>query len=195
MLRLQYLNKGDPILTAAEKSKSGLVKYMNQGSVFLHCCWCLVITSCLTPCNPMEYSTTGFPVLHYLLEFDQTHVHWVGDAIQPSHSLLPSSTFAFNQGLIQWVASSHQVTKYWSFSFGISPSNEYSLLVSFRMDWFDLLAVQGTLKSLLQHHSSKASILQHSALFLVQLSHSCMTTGETIFDYIDLCQQSGVSVF
>ena len=119
-----------------------------------------------------------------LLEFTQTHVHWVGDAIQPSHLLLSSSPPAFNrsqhQGLFNWVSSSHQVPKDWSFSFSISPSNEYSGLISFRIDWLDLLAVQGTLKSLLHHHSSKASILQHSAFFIVQISHPYITTGKTI---------------
>ena len=114
-------------------------------------------------------------VFHYLPEFAPTHVHWVSDAIQLSHSLLSPSPPAFNpfQHLrIGW-------PKYWSFSFSISPSSEYSGLISFRIDWFDLLAVQETLKNLLQHHSSKASILQHSA-FMVQLSHLYMTTGKTI---------------
>ena len=132
----------------------------------------------------MNCSTSVFPVLHYFSEFAQTHVHWVGDAIQPSHPLSSPSPPAFNlsqhQGLFQWVRSLHQVAKYWSFSFSISPSNEHSGLISLRMDWLDLLAVQGTLKSLLQHHSSKASILQCSAFFMVQLSHQGMTTGKTI---------------
>ena len=108
--------------------------------------------------------------------------HQVGDAIQPSHPLsfpsLPAFHLSQHQGLFRWVSSSHQWPKYWSFS--LSPSNEYSGLISIRMDWFDLLAVQGTLKNLLQHHSSKASILQFSAFFLVQLSHPYMTTGKTI---------------
>ena len=132
----------------------------------------------------MDCSTPGFPVLHYLLELTQTHVHWVSDAIQRSHALSPPSPPAFNlsqhQGLFQWVSSLHQVAKYWSFSFSISPSNEYSGLISFRMDWLDLLVVQETLKSLLQHHGSKASILHHSAFFMVQVSHPYMTTGKTI---------------
>ena len=102
---------------------------------------------------------------------------------QPSHPLSSPSPTHFilsqHQGLLQWVSSSHQVAKYWSFSFSNSPSNEYSGMISFRIDGFDLLAVQGTLKSLLQHHSSKASILWHSALFIVQLSHPYMT-GKTI---------------
>ena len=131
----------------------------------------------------MDCSMPGLPVHHKPLEFIQTHVHWVSDAIQPSHPLLSSSPSTFNlsqqQGLFKWVSSSHQVAKYWSFSFKISPSNEYSRLISFRMDWLDLLAVQGTLKSLLQHHSSKASILQCSAFFTIQFSHLHMTTGKT----------------
>ena len=132
----------------------------------------------------MDCSMPGLPVHHHLPELTRTHVHWVGDTIQPSHPLLSPSTPTFNlsqhQGLFQWVSSSHQVSKYWSFSFSISPCNEYSGLISFRMDWLDLLAVQGTLRSLLQHHSSKASILWHSAFFIVQLSHPYMTTGKTI---------------
>ena len=125
-----------------------------------------------------------FPGLHHLPELAQTQVHQVSDAIQSSHPLWFPSPPAFNlsqhQGLFQWVGSSHQMAKYWSFSFSISASNEYSALISFRMDWVDLLAVQGTLKSLLQHHNSKALILQCSAFFIVQLSHSYMTTGKTI---------------
>ena len=115
----------------------------------------------------MDCSTPGFPVHHQLLELAQTYVHWVGDAIQQSYPLSFPSPHAFNlsqhQGLFQWVSSSHQVVKVLD-SFSISPSNEYSGLISFRMDWFDLLAVQRTLKSLLQHHNSKASILWRSAL-------------------------------
>ena len=124
--------------------------------------------------TPMDCSMPGFPVHHQLPEPTQTHVHWVGDAIQPSHPLSPPSPPDFSlsqhQGLFQWVSFLHQVAKVLEFHFNISPSNEYSGLISFRMDWLDLLAVQGTLKSLLQHHSSKASILQHSAFFIVQLS-------------------------
>ena len=131
----------------------------------------------------MDCSTPGFLVLHYLPGFSQVHVHWVGDAIQPSYPLSSPSPPAFklsqHQGLFQWVDPSHQVAKYWSFSFSISPSNEYLGLISFRMDWLDLLAAQGTLKSLLQHHSSKAPILWHS-VFTVQLSHPYMTTGKAI---------------
>ena len=131
----------------------------------------------------MYCSTPGLPVHHQLPECTQTPVHWVGDATQSSHPLSFPSSPAFNlsqhQGLFQGVSSSHEVdAKFWSFSFNISPSNEYSVLISFRIDWLDLLAVQGTLKSL-QHYSSKASILWHSAFFIVQLSHPYMTTGKT----------------
>jgi len=119
----------------------------------------------------MGCSTPGLPVHHQLPEFTQTHVHWVGDAIQLSYPLSSPSPLAFNlsqhRGLFKWV-SSFRWPKYWSFSFNISPSNEHSGLISFRMDWLDLLAVQGTLKSLLQHHDSKASILRCSAFFIVQ---------------------------
>ena len=149
---------------------------------------CSVTSDSLWPhgvqlCNSMDCSMPGLPVHHQLLELVQTHVHQVGDAIQPSHPLLSPSPPAFNlsqhQGLFQWVSSFHQVAKYWSFSFSISPSNEYSGLISFRIDWFDI-AVQWTLKSLIQHHSSKASVLQHSAFSMVQFSHLYMTTGKTI---------------
>ena len=134
----------------------------------------------------MHCSMPGFPVHHQLPEFELawTHVHWVGDAIQPSHSLSFLSPLTFNlsqhQSLFQWVSSLHQVAKYWSFTFSISLSNEYSGLIFFRMAWLDLLVVQGTLKSLLQHHSSKASVIRRSAFFTVQLSHPYMTTGKTI---------------
>ena len=132
----------------------------------------------------MNRSMPGFPVHHQLLEFTQTHAHRVGDAIQPSHPLSSPSPPVPNpsqhQGLFQWGNSLHEVAKYWSFCFSISPSNEPPGLISFRMDWLYLPAVQGTLKSLLQHHSSKASILQHSSFFIVQLLHPYMTTGKTI---------------
>ena len=122
-------------------------------------CWCLVAKSCPTVCDPMDLSMPGFPVLHYLLEFSQTHVHWVSDAIQTSHPLSSPSPLALNlsqhQGLFNDWALRTRWPKYWSFSFNISPSNEQSGLISFRRDLLDLLAVQGTLKSLLQHHSSR----------------------------------------
>ena len=132
----------------------------------------------------MNHSTPGLPVHHQLPEFTQTHVHRVSDTTQPSHRLSSPSPPAPNpsqhQSLFQWVNSSHEVAKYWSFSFSIIPSKEIPGLISLRMDWLDLLAVQGTLKSLLQHHHSKASILWCSAFFTVQLSHPYMTTGKTI---------------
>ena len=134
----------------------------------------------------MDHSTPGLPVHHKLPEFTQTHVHWTGDAIPTiSSSVVPfssclqsfpaSGSFRMSQlfACIRW-------PKYWSFSFNISLSNEHSGLISFRMDWLDLLAVQGTLKSLLQHHSSKASIPWCSAFFTIQLSHSYMTIGKTV---------------
>ena len=143
-----------------------------------------VAQSCLTLCDPMNRSTPGLLVHHQLPEFTQTHVHWVSDAIQPSHPLSspcppashpPSITIFSNESTLRlrW-------PKFWSFSFRISPSNQHPGLISFRVDWLDLLAVQGTLKSLLQHHSSKASILWCSAFFTVQLSHPYMTTGKTV---------------
>ena len=143
-----------------------------------HLICCSLTHSCLTLWDPMDCSTPGFP------EFAQTHVHWVGDPTQPSHplspllllpSIFPSIRVFSNESAfrIRWL-------KYWSFSFNISPSNEHSGLISFRMDWMDILAVQGTLKSLLQHHSSKALILRRSPFFTVQLSHPYMTTGKTI---------------
>ena len=139
--------------------------------------------SCPTLCHPMDCSMPGFPVHYHLLELAQTHVQRVGDAIRLSHPLSflspPVLNLSQHQGLFQWVLPIRW-PRYWSFSFSISPSNEYSGLISFRKDWLDLLAVQGTLKSLLQHHSSKASVLRRSAFFMVQLSHSYMTTGKTI---------------
>ena len=133
--------------------------------------------------EPMNCSTPGLPVHHQLPESTQTHAHWVSDATQPSLLcrsllLLPSifrsiRVFSNESALrIRWPT-------YWSFSFNISPSNEHLGMMSFRMDWLNLLAVQGTLKSLLQHHSSKASILQCSAFIIVQLSHPYMTTGKS----------------
>ena len=127
----------------------------------------------------MDCSTSGFPIHHQLTEFTQTHVHWVGDAIQPFHPLsslllLPSifpSIRVFSNELVLHI----KWPQYWNFSFSINPYNEYSALISFRMDWLDLLAVQGTLKSLLQHHSSKASIL-----WRLTFSRPYMTTGKTI---------------
>ena len=148
-----------------------------------------VAQSCPTLCDPMNRNTPGLPGHHQLPGFTQTHVHRVGDTIQPSchptisssvvpllflPSIIPSIRVFYNESVIciRW-------PKYWSFSFNISPSNEYSGLTSFRIIWLDLLVVQGTLKSRLQHHSSKALILWRSVFFIVQLSHPYMTTGKT----------------
>ena len=133
----------------------------------------------------MDYSTPGFPVPHYILKFVQVHVHWVGDAIQSTH-LLPPSFFTFNfsqhHDLFQWGNCLHQVSKYWSISFSISPSNEFigSGFIFFRIYLFDLLAVQVTLKSLHQQQNSKALVLQCSDIFMVQISNPYMTIGKTV---------------
>ena len=142
---------------------------------------CSVAKLCLTLCDSMDCRPSGFSVLHYLPEFVQAHVHWVNDAIQPScpplplPSSFPSIRVFFNESAlcIRW-------PKYWSCSFSISPSNKHSGLTSFRIDWLDLHAVQGTLKSLLQYHSSKASVIWCSVFIMVQLSHTYVTTGKTI---------------
>ena len=161
------------------------------------CCSCLAAKSCPTLWNHMDCSTPGCPVLHCLPEFAQTHVRWIGCAIYHIlclpllllPSILSRLRVFFNESAlrIKW-------PKYWSFSFSISPSNEYPGLVSFRMDWLNLLAVQGTLKSFLQHHNSKASILRHWVFFMVQLTSTHDSWKYHSFDYTDLCQQSDVSV-
>ena len=145
-----------------------------------------IAQSCPILCNPMDCSTPGFPVHRWLVEhqLDQTLVNRVSDAIQPSHplsspsppaSIFPSIKIFSNESIphIRW-------PKYWSFSLSISPSNEYLGLISFMTDWLHLLAAQGTLKSLLQHYSSKASLLWCSIFFMIQLSHPYMTSGKTI---------------
>ena len=133
--------------------------------------------------RPMDCSILGFPVLHCLPEFAQTHVHWVEDAIQPSDTLLSPSSATFNfsqhQGLFKWISSSQQVAKILEFQLQHQSFQLIFRTDSFRIDWY-LLAVQGTLKRLLQHHSSKTSILQCSAFFIVQLSHPYTNTGKTI---------------
>ena len=134
--------------------KAKLLKYYH------HCC-CSISQSYSTLYDPMDCSMPSFPVLHYLPGFAQTHVHWLSESIQQSHYLMPPSPPAVSllqdQGLFQWVGI--RWPKYWSFSFSISPSNEYSGLIFLRIDWFDLLAVQRTFKNLLQQHSCKASVL------------------------------------
>ena len=166
---------------------------------------CLVTQLCPTLFEPMDCSTPGFPVLHYLPKFAQTRVRWVTDAIQPSHPLLP---LLFLPSIFPsiWIFSNESAfcimwPKYLSFSLNISCSNEYSRLISFRVDWFDLIAIQGTLKSLLQHHSSKASILgaQPSLWSNSHIHNYWMTIHDYwknhSFDCTEICQQSDVSVF
>ena len=184
-------------------------------------CYCSVAKSCQILCNPMVCSTPASPVLHCLLEFAQTHVHSVSDAVQPSHPLSPpsptcpwsfpesgsfptSQLFASGgQGIgpsasasvfprIRVFSSESALCirwpKYWSPSFSISPSNEYSGLISFRIDWFDLLVVQGTPKNLLQHHTSKASILWALSLLYGSTLTSIHDYWENhSFDYTNLC--------
>ena len=145
---------------------------------------CSVTQSCPTLCNPMDCSTPGFPVLHHLPRLAQTHVT---ELVMLSIHLTPYCPLLLLPSIFSIISvfsneSAFHIwwPKYWSLSFSISPSNEYSGLISFRIDWLNLLAVQGTLKSLLKHHSSEVSILWHSAFFMVQLSHLYMTTGKII---------------
>jgi len=159
------------VLVGTDLKKDSLVKFSSVAQL------------CPTLCDPMDCRTPGLPVHHQLLEITQTHVHWVSDATQPFHPVIPFScrlqsfpeTGSFQMS--QLFASGGQSTGV-SVSTSVFPLNIQDR--SFRMDWLDLLAVQGTLKSLLQHHSSKASILQHSVFFRVQFSHLYMTTGKTI---------------
>ena len=156
-----------------------LLKQCNMKLLFSHS----IVSNSLWP-HGVLLSMSGFPVLHYLPESAQTHVHWIGDTIQPSHPLLSPSPPAFNLSQHRVFSSELALPirwpKHWSFTFSFSPSNEYSGLLYFRIDWFDLLTDQGTLKSLLQNHSSKASVLQCSTFFIIQLSHPYMTTGKTV---------------
>ena len=142
---------------------------------------CPVAKLCLTLCNPMNCKTTGFPVLHFLPEFAQTHVHWFGDAIETSRPLLPPSLLVLNLSQHRVLSSelAHCIKwpKYWNVS--ISTFNDYSGLLFFRIGWFDLLAVRGTLKCLVQHQNSVTSILKHSAFLILQISH-LYVTGKTI---------------
>ena len=175
--KLKFLVSSDPrqLSQSQDPIKSILLQFSS------------VTWSCPPLCNPMECSMPVFPVHHQLPELAHTHVHQVRDAIQPSHPLSPScllphlillpSIFPNIRVFSKESVLHIRWPKYWSYSFIISPSNEYSVLISFRLD---LPAVQGTLKSLLQHHISKASILWCSAFFMVQLSHPYMTTGKTI---------------
>ena len=133
------------------------------------CCCCSIAKSCPISCNAMTFSMPGLPNFHYALEFAQPPGHWVSDSIQPSDPLSPDSPPSLGLSQDQVFSSESALCirwpKYWSFSLTINPSNQYSGLISFKFDWFDLLAVQGTLKSLFQHHILKASVLQHSTLW------------------------------
>ena len=146
------------------------------------CCCCSIAKSCPISCNSMTCSMPGLPNLHYVPEFAQPPGHWVSDSIQPSDPLSPDSppSLCLSQDQVSSSESALCIRwpKYWSFSLTINPSNEYSGLISFKFDWFDLLAVQGTLKSLFQHHILKASILQRSTLW--PNSHIYMTTRKII---------------
>ena len=157
-----------------------------------YCCCSVAKSGPTLCCNPIDSNMPGFPVLHFpqsLLQLTSIELVMPFSSCHPLllvPSVLPSIRVFSNQSAlhIKW-------PKYWSFSFSLNLPNEYSRLISFRTDWFDLLTVQGTLKSLLEHHNSKASILRCSAFFMLQLSHLHMTTGKTIaLTYTDLCQQS-----
>ena len=171
------------------------IESIEHGHACLHTPCCSVAQSFPTLCDPMDCSPPGFLVLHHLPELAQTHVHWGGDAIQPSCPLLLlPSIFPCIRVFSNEFAHRISWPKCWSFSFSISASNEYSGLISFRINWFDLLAVQGTLKCLLQHHSSKTSILRHilygpapTAIRDYWENHS--------FDHTNVCRQSTVSAF
>ena len=153
---------------------------------------CSLAQLCPTLCIPVDCSTPGFPVIHCLLEFAQTHVHWVGDAIQPSHPLSSPSPPAFNlsqhQGLFHESVICIRWPKYWSFSLSISLSNEYSGLISFRIDWVDLLAVQGTFKSLLTPQFKSFNSLPLSFLYSTTLTSIYDYWENHSFDYTDFCQ-------
>ena len=165
MGKFSYLSSS--VSLEGSENPTQLLKEIKWNCIFRHG---VVVVQLLSRVQPMDCSMPVLSVLHHLPEFPQTHVHWVGDAIQPSHplsspyppALIPSiRVFSKKSALhIRW-------PKYWSFSFSISPSSEFSGLISFRIDWFDLLAVQGALKSLLQHHSSKPSNLWHLAFFII----------------------------
>ena len=181
-----YFTHGNVFVSMPISQFGGLSASCTVSTNLISMCvsWFSSVThSCLTLWDPMNCSTPGLPVHHQLLELTQIHVHWVGDTMQSSYilccpllllpSIFPSIRVFSNESAlhIMW-------PKILSFSFNISASNEHRGLISFRMDFLYLLAVQGTLKSLLQHHSSRPSILLHSAFFIVQLSHPYMTTGK-----------------
>ena len=168
----------------SRQSPSGVLQTLRTNTIIFIT---RIYSACPTLCHPTDHNTSGFPVHQRLPEITQTLVKLKLELVMPSNhlslccpllllpSIFPSIRVFSNESVycIRW-------PKYWSFSLSISPSNEYSGLISFKIDWFDLLAGQGTLKSLLQHHSSKALILWHSAFFIVQISHPYMTTGKAI---------------
>ena len=161
---------------------------------------CCSVQLCLMLCDHMDHSTPGFPVHHQLPELTQIHVHWVSDAIQPSHPLLfpspPNLNLSQHQGLFQWVSSSHQVAEVLEFQLQHQSFQWIFRTDFFKMDWLYILAVQVTLKSLFQHHSSKESILRCSAFFIVQLSHPYMTIASTIaLTRWTFIRQNNVSAF
>ena len=171
---------------------------MSLHSVFYGGCCCSVAQSCSTFCNPMDCSKIGLPVPHHLPEFAQVHVHCTSDVIQPSHPLMlyfPSLNLSQHQGLSNESVLHIRWPKDWSFSFSISPSNEYSGLISFRIDWFDLLVVQGTQESspasqLESFNSSASSLLYGPTLTSVHDYWKYLS-----FDYIDFCLQSDIFAF
>ena len=148
---------------------------------FPSCCCCSGTKSCLTPGNTINHSTPYIPILHYLPEFAQTYSQWCHPTISSSvtHFSICLQSFSASGSFSNELTFPTRWPNYWSFSFSSSPSNGYAGLISFRIDWFDAPAVQGILKSLLQDHSSKASIIWYLALFMVQLSHLHMTTGKS----------------
>ena len=178
-MNVQSTNNGIHFICYVQKVILKILQARLQHYIFIS-----VTQSCPTLCHPMDCSTPDFPVHHQFQEPTQTHVNPVGDAIKPSQPLSsphpPPSIFSSTRVFSNESVLQIRWTKNWSFSFSITSSNQYSELISFRIDRLNLLEVQGTLKSLLQHHSSKASILWCYAFFIVQLSHPYMTTGKTI---------------
>ena len=182
-------------ISTCELFRNSKIKTTSHGSSYCICC--SVAKLCPTPCDHRDWSTPAFPVLHYLLQFSQTHVHGVDDAIRPSHPPSPPSPSALShsqdQGLFQWVDSSHQVANFWSFSFSISPFSEYSGFIFFRIDWFDLLIIQRTVKSpLALQFKSINSSMQQPSLWPNSHRHTWLLL---IFDHTDLCWQSDIFAF
>ena len=186
--KLNYMHIEAPVFPCGLSTQHTLVNiYWAITILQVYCC--SVAQLCLTLRDPMDLTISQSLPKFMSISY--------GNAIQPSHLLLPSSSafsLSQHQGLFPWVSCLHQVTKVLKFSFSISPSNEYSGMISSKIDWFELLAVQRTLKSLLQHHSLKASVLWCSTFFMVQLWQPYMTTGKTITLTI-LCRQSDVFAF